>query len=128
MANQNNNKSSPAPQGNQGNKGKPAHLSKLPKRKNIKIYEFRIYSLSNDYSEEYQLLVSTTQRFKDVIEFTGRSVSEARIQAEEYVRNIGTYGITVEDPEGTFNFYPAHRIAKIIYGKKSEIEDDRDPD
>jgi hypothetical protein len=127
MANEKNNKPAAAPA--QGNQIKaPAKPPKPPKRKDIKIYEFRIYSLSNNYSGEFELLVTTTQRFKDVIEYTGRHVSDAHIQADEYVRSIGSHGLTVEDPKGTFNFYPSHRIAKIIYGKKGEVEDERDPD
>src|SRR4051812_37945500 len=113
MANNNINKPVPAPAQQAAGPAKPPtppppppqKHQKPPKRKDIKVYEFKIYTLSNGYSGDYELLVTTTQQFKDIIEISGRTANAARLQAEEYVRSIGTYGITVEDPEGTFNFY-----------------------
>jgi len=102
--------------GNSGGGNNPPNPPKPPK-KEVKIVEFRIYTLSSTYMGDLELLVTVTQKYKDVHTDHGRPISLAAACAEEYVRNIGMYGITVEDPQNTFNYYPPNRIAKIEYNE-----------
>lgn len=109
----------PAPKGqgnqNQGNQGRGQGQGPRRHKKDLKTVEFKIYRLASGYIGDLELLATTTQSFRDVFTDGGRPISIAKKCAEEYVRNIGLYGITIEDPEDTFNFYPPTQIAKIVY-------------
>lgn len=110
----------PNNEGKNGGKGggggnKPPSPNK-PK-KEVKVVEFRIYTLASGYTGDLELLITVTQKYKDVHTDHGRAISLAKDCAEEYVRNIGMYGITVEDPQDTYNYYPPNRIAKIEYNE-----------
>ena len=80
-----------------------------------KTFEVRVYLLMSSYSGELELLTTIIHRCKDVFTEDKKPVNLARASIEEYVRNIGLFGITVEDPEGSFSFYPPQRIGKIEY-------------
>jgi hypothetical protein len=86
-------------------------------KKEIKTFEFRIYALASGYTGELELLATTTEHFKDVFAPGGRPLSVAKHSAEEYVRNIGMFGFTIETPANLFNYYPPNRIAKIEYNE-----------
>ena len=89
--------------------------------KDTKIYEFRVYTTTSVYAGDVELLVTLTSKFKDIIGPGGRVISQARGNADEYARNIGMFGLTVEDPEDTFVYYAPHRIFKVEY---NEVDDD----
>lgn len=95
---------------------KPKNPSRK-RKKEFKTTEFRIYTLSLAYSGELELLTTIVMELKDVFDHGrgNRPIALAAKTAEEFVRNIGLYGITVEDPEGTFNYYPPSRIGKVEY-------------
>lgn len=81
-----------------------------------KTYEIRVFIwTSAGYSGDTELIATIDFRAKDVWEEHGRPLSIAIKTVEEYVRNIGLFGISVEDPAGLFTFYPPTRIAKIEY-------------
>ena len=69
----------------------------------------------SSYSGELELLTTIEYRCKDLFTEHGRALALAKTTIEEYVRNIGMFGITVEDPEDTFSYYPPQRIGKVEY-------------
>ncbi len=87
-----------------------------PKRE-TKLIEFRIYTLASGYTGDLELLATVVQEYKDIHNCHGHILCLAKNSAEEYVRNIGLYGITIEDPADKFNYYPPNRIAKIEYNE-----------
>ena len=120
------NKSQGQGQGNgQGNnqgqgQGKPPVVPPKKKRDH-KTFEIRVYIWSNaGYSGDTELITTIDFRCKDVFEERGRPISIAIKTVEEYVRNIGLFGITVEDPAGLFSYYPPTRIAKVEYEYKDK--------
>jgi len=85
------------------------------KKREHKTYEVRVYLLMSSYSGELELLTTINYRCKDVFTDHGRAISLAKTTIEEYVRNIGMFGITIEDPEDAFSYYPPQRIGKVEY-------------
>jgi hypothetical protein len=83
----------------------------------VKFIEFRIYTFSSGYMGDLELLATVVQEYKDVHNSHGHVLCLAKNNAEEYVRNIGLYGITVEDPAERYNYYPPNRIAKVEYNE-----------
>jgi len=88
-------------------------------KKHIKTYEFKIYTLASGYTNDLELLATVAHNFQDVFVDGGRPVSIAKNCAEEYARNIGLFGVPIENPKNQFNYYPPNRIAKVEY---SEME------
>ena len=110
----------PSNPGNSGNN--PGNSGNNPNRppglaKKYKEYEIRVYVSSNSYSDESNLLTTINVKGRDIIAEGNRMISSARNSLEEQVRNIGLFGITVEDPKDTFAFYPPHRILKVEYNE-----------
>jgi hypothetical protein len=97
---------------NGGNPNKP----EKPK-KEIKKIEFRVYTLASGYTGDLELIATIVQKYKDIHTDHGRPISLAKDCAEEYVRNIGMYGITIEEPQDVYNYYPPNRIAKVEYNE-----------
>jgi hypothetical protein len=91
-------------------------------RRDVKVYEFRVFNYTSAYGGDSEVLVTTTVKFKDVWTEHGRPISIAKQGAEEYVRNVGLYGITIEEPNDVFNFYPPGRISKIEYQRVRDEE------
>lgn len=89
--------------------------------KEHKTYEVRVYLLVSSYSEELELLTIILRQCHDVTA-RGRVVSLAKTTIEEYVRNIGLFGITIEDPKNTFSYYPPHRIGKVEYSEVGQTD------
>ena len=69
-------------------------------------YAFRVYTFTSAYSENLELLVTITSAFKS---------HDTKKDANEYARNIGVLGISIENPTGSFTYYPPTRIAKVEY-------------
>lgn len=76
-------------------------------------YEFQIYVNTLDYGGDLMLVATIDQTFKNDGGGTGGDDTEP--QAEEFVRNIGMFGVTVEDMPGHWVYYPPVRIAKIDF-------------
>ena len=91
-----------------------------PKREH-KTFEIRVYLLLSSYSGELELLTTIPFRCKDLFTEHGRQLINAKNAIEEYVRNIGMFGITIEDPQDSFSYYPPQRIGKVEY---SEVDRD----
>ena len=98
----------------------PPGLSKRPK-KEVKTYEFRIYTTTSVYAGDLELLATIRSDYKDITTEHGRIISKAKGDADEFAKNVGLFGITIEDPKDTFSFYPPQRIFKIEY---NEVDDD----
>ena len=90
-------------------------------KKRARTYEFRIYTIVSIYAGDLELLATIRNKFKDIYTNQGRIISQSKTTAEEFARNIGMFGITLECPENTFTYYPPHRISKVEY---NEVEDD----
>ncbi len=82
--------------------------------KKYKIYEFRIYTLASGYTGDLELLASLFKCFEK--NFTSNPASPQE-QAEECARNIGLFGVTIENPKYSFSFYPPSRIAKVEFNE-----------
>ena len=82
-----------------------------------KDYEISVYIFSSSYSSDCELLTVISVKVKNILDKYNRVVSSAKHTVEEQVRNIGLFGITVENPEGIFTFYPPHRIFKVEYNE-----------
>lgn len=85
------------------------------KKRQYKTFEVRVYKLVSTYSDDLELLTTLYHRCKDVFTDYGRPLASAKVSIEEFVRNIGLFGITVEDPATLWSFYPPHQIGKIEY-------------
>ncbi len=105
----------PPPKGNDQGRGHPNR----PK-KDLKTFEFKVYRLASGYTGDFELIATIEQKFKNVTSDGGRPITIARHRAEEFARNIGIFGITVETPEGFFNYYPPSQIAKVEYSITDE--------
>jgi len=101
-------------------KGPPSPPPGKSKRQ-YKTFEIKVYLVSSSYSDDLILLTTIYQRFKNIFTDSGRPINLASASVEEYVRNIGLFGIIVEDPQGFWSFYPPSRIGKIEY---TEVDKD----
>lgn len=111
MANGNPNKDKPK-------KDKP---KKDKPKKEAKTYELRIYTTTSVYAGDLELLATIRADYKDITAERGRIISQAKGDADEFAKNVGLFGITIENPKDTFSFYPPHRIFKVEY---NEVDDD----
>jgi hypothetical protein len=89
-------------------------------RKGIKVFEFKVYAVTNEYSGELTLIADITQKFRDVTADGGRIVSIAQASAEEFVRNIGMFGVSVQIADGSWSYYPPIRIGRVDYTKVND--------
>ena len=90
-------------------------------KKQHKTFEIKVYLLISSYSGDLELLTTIYHRAKDVFTDSGKPINIAAASIEEYVRNIGLFGITVEDPKDFWSYYPPSRIGKIEY---TEVDQD----
>lgn len=95
----------------------PHRKKKNRNRGDIVTYEIRVYSSTSSYSSDYELIATIRRDYRDIILDGGRIISLAKNEIEEYVRNIGMFGISIENPEDSFTYYPPNRIAKIEFGE-----------
>lgn len=78
-------------------------------------YEFKVYTLVSEYTQDYELLTTICETFKDKYINCHLKSPSAKEQADDFARNIGLLGITVENPHKFFTYYPPSHIAKVEY-------------